>query len=72
MAGSSVREMAIESRTTIVAPPARLFHIVEGMISIPLNAKTTVRPLNSTARLAVAPAAAIASFFSSPAARSSR
>ena len=40
--------------------------------SSPVIASTNALPLKSTARFAVAPAAAIASVFSRPAARSSR
>ena len=43
-----------------------------GTISRPSSASTTVRPLNSTARLAVPPVTAIASSLSRPRARSSR
>ena len=41
-------------------------------MNMPSSAITTVNPLNTTARLAVLPAAAIASCLSRPPARSSR
>ncbi len=43
-----------------------------GTISIPNSATTKVVPLNSTARLAVAPASVIARSFAAPLDRSSR
>ena len=43
-----------------------------GTRNIPSSATTNVLPLKSTARLAVAPACAIASSFASPSVRSSR
>ncbi len=46
--------------------------IEEGTSSIPNIATTNAEPLNSTARLAVAPAAPIASYGSRPPSRSSR
>src|SRR6266498_836698 len=46
---------------TRIAPAARLRMIVFGTISIPSIAITNALPLKSTARLAVAPAATIAS-----------
>ena len=45
----------------------RLRRIVSGTITIPSSASTNAIPLKSTARLAVAPAAAIASILSRPA-----
>ena len=55
-----------------MAPAARLTKIFVGTISIPTSASTTVMPLNSTARLAVVPATAMASSCSCPRLRSSR
>ena len=45
---------------------------MSGTSTIPVSAITNALPLKSTARLDVAPAPAIASCLSSPAARSSR
>ena len=55
-----------------MAPAASARKIVVGMMNIPSSASTTVMPLKNTARLAVAPAAPIASSFSKPFFRSSR
>ncbi len=63
MAGSSVSDTMTETRTTMMAPAPRLRKIVEGMSSMPSSATTTVMPLKNTARLAVEPVAAIASYF---------
>ena len=71
-AGRSVSAAATATRATRIAPRARLRRIVSGTSTIPLIARTNAMPLNSTARLDVAPAAAIASTFSRPPARSSR
>ena len=65
-------EAATAVITTRIAPLARLRKIVVGMSSMPTRASTTVMPLNSTARLAVAPASSMASSRSCPARRSSR
>ena len=51
---------------------ARLAKMLVGTMTRPSSASTTVRPLNSTARLAVPPVTAIASILSRPRARSSR
>ena len=51
---------------TRIAPVARLRKIVLGTSSSPNIARTKASPLKSTARLAVAPATAIASSFSRP------
>ena len=56
----------------MIAPAASERMIVVGTSSIPNSATTKAEPLNSTARLAVAPAAAIASSCSRPRPRSSR
>ena len=72
MAGRSVSAAITETIPTVIAPTARLFMMFEGTSSIPVSAITKIEPLNSTARLAVAPAAAIASCSASPATRSSR
>ncbi len=71
-AGSSVMDSATEIRTTMIAPPARPRKIVVGTSSIPARARTTVKPLKNTARLAVAPDLPIASILSRPRCRSSR
>ena len=71
-AGSSVVAASTEVMPTRIAPAARLRKIVFGMISSPSIAMTKAKPLNSTARFAVAPVAPIASSFSRPAVRSSR
>jgi hypothetical protein len=64
--------VSTETIPTLIAPTARLFITVEGTSNIPVKAMTNVEPLNSTARLAVAPAAAIASSSTRPFPRSSR
>jgi len=71
-AGSSESAAATETMPTRIAPSARLRMIEVGTMNIPSSATTKVKPLNSTARLAVAPARAIASSFARPSARSSR
>ena len=71
-AGSSVRAASTETIPTRIAPAARLRKIVLGTSTSPNIASTNVMPLKSTARLAVAPVAAIASSCSRPAQRSSR
>ena len=55
-----------------MAPAARLRMIVLGTSSRPTMASVNAMPLNSTARLAVAPTTAIASSRSRPCRRSSR
>ncbi len=71
-AGRSVSAASTETIPTTIAPVARLFITLDGTSSIPLSAITNIEPLNSTARLAVAPDAAIASSCGRPPARSSR
>ncbi len=71
-AGSSVIEAPSAAIVTRIAPPASARKIVVGMMSIPASARTTVRPLKNTARLAVAPAAPMASSLTKPFFRSSR
>ena len=71
-AGNNVRAARTETRPTEIAPSARLFITFEGTSSIPVSAITNTEPLNKTARLAVAPAAAIASDSTRPRPRSSR
>jgi hypothetical protein len=71
-AGSSVSAAATETIPTVIAPTARLFMMFEGTSSIPVRAITKTDPLNSTARLAVALAAPIASSSARPRPRSSR
>ena len=71
-AGSRVRAASTETMPTAIAATARLFITFEGTSSIPLSAITNTEPLKSTARLAVAPAAAIASSSTRPLTRSSR
>ena len=65
-AGSSVRAAATETSAAAIAPAARLRMIVLGTSSSPTMASVNAMPLNSTARLAVAPTAAIASSRSRP------
>ena len=65
-AGSSVSAAITETMPTRIAPSARLRRTVSGTSSIPHIASTKAMPLKSTARLAVAPEATIASIFSSP------
>ncbi len=71
-AGSKVNAAATEVIPTRIAPSARLRMIEVGTMNIPRSAMMNVVPLNSTARLAVAPDRAIASSFSRPCTRSSR
>ena len=72
MAGSSVSAAITETIPTRIAPAARERKIVLGTSRSPSIASTKAIPLNSTARLAVAPAVAIESSFSRPWSRSSR
>ena len=72
MAGSRVSAAATDTTPTITAPAARLRRTLVGTRNRPSSAITNVVPLKSTARLAVAPVIAMAAFFSSPLARSSR
>jgi len=60
-AGRRVKVAASVTRTTIIAPRPRDWKKEDGIISIPQRAKTTVNPLNSTVRPAVAPALPTAS-----------
>jgi len=71
-AGTSVSAATTETIPTRIAPAARLRMMLSGTSSIPTSAITNAVPLKRTARLAVPPAAAIASIFSRPRARSSR
>ena len=71
-AGINVSAAATETTPTMIAPTARLRMMFVGTSSIPKRAATNVAPLNSTARLAVAPARLIAFSFTWPAVRSSR
>ena len=71
-AGRSVSAASTETIPTEIAPTARLFITFEGTSSIPVSAITNTEPLNSTARLAVAPEAAIESSSVRPPTRSSR
>ena len=66
--GSSVSAAATAAATTKMAPAPRLVKIENGTTSMPVRAKTTVPPLNSTARPAVAPVRATAASRSRPAA----
>ena len=59
-AGSSVSAASTDTIPTRIAPAARLRKIVEGTSSRPNIATTNAEPLKRTARLAVAPAPAIA------------
>ncbi len=71
-AGSSVIAATTETTPTRIAPVASERMIVFWTSSRPHIASTNALPLKSTARLAVAPVAAIASVFSRPRWRSSR
>ena len=71
-AGSSVSAATTETIPTRIAPTASERMIEFGTSSIPNIATTNTVPLNSTARLAVAPDASIAASSSRPCARSSR
>ena len=71
IAGRRVRAAKSETITASTAPSAMLRKKSIGTMNIAIRARTTVMPLNSTARLAVAPAAVIAATVSSPRRRSS-
>jgi hypothetical protein len=71
-AGRSVVAAATAVIPTRIAPAARLRRIVSGTSSIPVSAITKADPLKKTARLAVRPAASIATSFAAPRPRSSR
>jgi hypothetical protein len=71
-AGSKVSAAITETMATRIAPAARLRKIELGTSTSPNIASTKASPLKRTARLAVAPAAPIASSFSRPCERSSR
>jgi hypothetical protein len=72
IAGRRVIDAASDARVTRMAPAARLRKMDTGMMSIPSREITTVSPLKNTARLAVAPAAPMASSLGKPFFRSSR
>ena len=57
LAGLAPRVLIFATR---MAPAPRPRNVLLGTISMPSRASTTLMPLNSTARLAVAPAAPIA------------
>ncbi len=65
-AGNSVRVAASATSTTRIAPRARDWKKEKGTIRSPQRATTTVRPLKSTVRPAVAPVLAVASYLSRP------
>jgi hypothetical protein len=71
-AGRRVRAATTETIPTRIAPVARLRMIVFCTSRSPTIASTKALPLKRTARLAVAPVAAIASSFERPRERSSR
>ena len=71
-AGSNVSEVSSVVKTTSIAPTPMLMVRSMGTTTMPSMASTTVIPLKKTARLALAPEAAMASIFSRPRARSSR
>ena len=71
-AGNKVSAAATAPIATTIAPTARLRMIVLSTSSRPTIASTNALPLKRTARLAVAPAVAIASAVSRPCAYSSR
>ena len=72
IAGRSVRLVNTATNTTRMDPTPNAWNTRSGMSSMPSNAKTTVIPLNTTARPAVAHALLTASASDSPFARSSR
>jgi hypothetical protein len=72
IAGRRVIDAAREASVTRMAPAPKLRKIDAGTMNIPSRASTTVRPLKNTARLAVAPAAPMASSLGNPFFRSSR
>ena len=59
------------TKTTTIAPTPKAWKVFSGIINIPTRARTTVNPLNITARPAVLPELIIASYFSNPLALSS-
>ena len=61
-----------DATTTNIMPMPIATNTLEGTSSIPANATTTVNPLKTTARVAVALALPMASTFSRPLRRSSR
>ena len=65
-AGRSVSAATTETSPAAIAPAARLLMTVLGTSRSPTIASVNAKPLNSTARLAVPPVAAIASSFSRP------
>ncbi len=71
-AGNSVTVTASATSTTMIAPAPRAFMMFDGTSNSPASAITTMNPENTTARLAVSPALAIASILSTPRRRSSR
>ena len=72
IAGNKVKEAATLTTTTTIAPPPRLRRTENGVINIPIKAKTTVIPENTTALLAVPPVFEIASAWLNPLFLSSR
>ena len=72
MAGSRVRVAANVTSTTNMAPMARDWKKEKGTMKRPQRAITTVKPLNSAVRPAVAPERSMAAFLSRPRASSSR
>lgn len=72
MAGRRVSAAATATNTTRIMPRPMLMEMERGTMSMPVSAMTTVRPLTSTARLAVAAELPMASTTLAPAARSSR
>ena len=72
IAGRSVRLVNTATNTTRMDPTPNAWNTRSGINSMPSNAKTTVIPLKTTARPAVAQALATASVSDNPFARSSR
>ena len=72
IAGRSVRLASTATNTTRMDPTLKAWNTRSGMRSMPSSAKTTVIPLNTTARPAVAHAFSTASASDSPFPRSSR
>ena len=70
-AGSKVIPTMTATKTTIIAPSPKAWKVRSGIISIPRRAKTTVSPLNTTARPAEPLEASIACCLVRPRLRSS-
>ena len=72
MAGNRVRAAKTDATTTNMTASPIPMNTLEGTSNKPMKPSTTVIPLKTTVRLAVAPARAMASILSRPLERSSR